>query len=246
MPGQNQFLSFNPFHNIYRNETSEYIHAHTLRSGYTHKLSDTFTVFSGTRIFPFYEQDERHVGIFDWLTLGIPWLLDESTRWCFQNFNENDSVGLRVIALLGIIPTSIISGITNTLRYSLASAFTLAASPLVLGIHIVSRLITLKEHSDIDKLALYTNRIGPVADNIFDANYEGTAQQGKLSFTLNELGNRKKLVIQDFKNLQSALFLNIGGLSQKFGKVSYSFFKEKGDTINTNLVDPNTITPEIK
>lgn len=107
-------FSFNPFHDIIETDYSP--DARTMRTGWKQKIEDTFFVVAGSRY---------QFGLFDWCTLGIPFLLsylvwDTSTRSPILN-------GFLFLpkALLFIltIPLEIV-------RYAVAALLTLVSLPI--------------------------------------------------------------------------------------------------------------------
>ncbi|CAM2949331.1 hypothetical protein [Legionella worsleiensis] len=75
-------MRFNPF--SFLNESRDNPHARTLRTSFSEKLGDTFSVFCG-EIYP--RREEARMGLFDWATLGIPAFLARSEVYMSNSYN---------------------------------------------------------------------------------------------------------------------------------------------------------------
>jgi hypothetical protein len=184
--------SANPFHGIF--ETDTYIHARTLRTDFWQKIWDTFYVFAGWMYYPERKKKKDHVGIFDYATLMIPHLIDRLTIWCWTYKGNHPAA----IALFGfcVIPATIISIVTNIVRFASAAVFTLLMSPIVGIVNGISRvwgylLYKTALALPIDEptlyfreypLGQYLQRYGEELEN-FSIHAEGTYK--KIKLTLN-------------------------------------------------------------
>jgi hypothetical protein len=147
---------WNPFNEIYHNESDKHIHAHTLRSTFRRKLLDTFFVFAGS--VRLKKSDEDHIGLLD-LTV-LPLIVDALFDWVAKNYSSNKNLFIRAIALTLLVPAGFIWTITNILRYSLSAIFTIILSPLVYAVHLVSEKISNPLKEKIDFLPVHVNQTG--------------------------------------------------------------------------------------
>lgn len=246
--------SLNPFHVIYYNESTEFAHAHTLRSTFLRKLWDTFSVFAGTRLAD--SDEEKHVGLLDYGTLFIPRLIDELLVMCFMA-SDRELLPLRILSWIGIAILIIPAFVTNVVRYPLAAILTILFSPLVAGIHLFSKLIGVFDRYKINNLVIeHTSKFethfttlgefldcnGMSLDDI-DVDYTGSMQAGQIKFRRNFEGQsasgcpcclgKHVMAYVEVKNnsqdeaVQALLAFNVGRLSHKMEAKGYSseFFK---------------------
>lgn len=143
---------FNPFNDLYSNESNKHIHARTLRTSLWGKMKDTFFVFSGTGLLNHFRDKDIHVGLFDYATLGIPLLVDyaHTKRVLAMESSKESTLGTRIILLIILLGT-------NAVRYSLAAVFTLLVSPIVLATHAVSSFVSSAPRESVDKLPVTLN-----------------------------------------------------------------------------------------
>ena len=136
-------------------ELREYPGARTFRTTFGKKLTDTFFAFAGKLgfvselssdaklAFPYPKSwlSAKHprMGIFDYLTLGIPRLatkLFEAANYVADKGYDNSLAWIP-----GVLGYIVNHAILLPLRYLTAAAATLVVSPLVLGIYIVSSVL---------------------------------------------------------------------------------------------------------
>jgi len=125
-------LSLSPFAGII--ETQKYPHARTQRTSFSHKLLDCFAVVVGTTPTK-HISPTQHVGIFDYLTLFIPYFFAK----LFNRLQSNNPYAsfldpLIILNLLLLIP-----------RLALGAVVTVLFSPLIAAVHGISRLLTSKK-----------------------------------------------------------------------------------------------------
>ena len=121
--------SFNPFAELFEGTT--YPHARTLRNGFFKKLRDAFYVFAGR----FGKGINTHIGLLDYFTLGIPLAITEFSKWCMANISKS------VVAVIFIIPTTLLRALTYPARYISAAALTIATLPVTLVVDLISSII---------------------------------------------------------------------------------------------------------
>lgn len=129
---------FNPFIELL--ETREYRYARILRSSFWTKIKDTFSIFLGTEDYD-REQAKNHLGLFDYLTLGIPYFI---SRVLSDKDDKHVNPGL---------DSSVSVFFLNTLpRYIASTVLTIVSSPLVLIGHAISRMIARKKIKKIQAI----------------------------------------------------------------------------------------------
>ncbi|MBA2657938.1 MAG: hypothetical protein H0U70_13290 [Tatlockia sp.] len=140
----------NPFHEIYYQESSEFIHANTLRTTFSQKVLNAYSTFSGTR---FIGMDKtHHVGLFDYATIFLPWLVDKLTIWCANN---SENPGLKgALAKLVFIPAVFFTFISNVIRYVSSAVLTFLTLPIIFIVYLVANLISYGDRKRIDNLNL--------------------------------------------------------------------------------------------
>lgn len=112
---------YNPLRELF--ETRNFIGSHAYRTSFAQKVLDTFYIFSGS----FFDNTHRnHLGIYDYLTLGIPYLLGKAS------FYINNST----LAMLPLIPAIIL----NIPRYIFSAIFAVACLPFTAIAHGISRI----------------------------------------------------------------------------------------------------------
>lgn len=105
------------------------------------KIKDTFVVIAGNRAYYFddvSENDKGHVarpGVLDYFTFQITRIINAVTFWSWTNVARDP------IALMLIIPTSVLFVTANIIHYTLAGALTAVVSPAVLIVHVFSELL---------------------------------------------------------------------------------------------------------
>lgn len=146
------FYSLNPLAEIF--ETKQSTNARTLRTNLAQKFSDTFYVFAGS----FFDTKRNHAGVFDYLTLFIPYALAffgmQMTSKSRQNYFANLAAnGLGILA-------GALAIITNPLRYPFAFVATAVLSPFVLVSHGFSLINghSLKEKANHLELNILSHR----------------------------------------------------------------------------------------
>lgn len=131
-------INLNPFHGII--ESDEYPLARFKRVGLGQKIWDTFVVFAGK---PPLISEKVQLGIFDYCTLGIPFLLN---RWMTNGLNANHhGVWLKRLTL----PLVLINIPIFLLRCLSAILLTCLSLPLVGGVHLASYLAGRHERAQI-------------------------------------------------------------------------------------------------
>lgn len=148
------FYSLNPLAEIF--ETKRSTNARTLRTGLSQKFSDTFYVFAGS----FFDKKRNHVGVFDYLTLFIPYALAFFSIEMTSKTRPNHLANLAANGL-GIVAASI-AIVTNPFRYPFAFVATGIVSPFVLLSHGLSLVKghALKEtanHFELSKISHVNN-----------------------------------------------------------------------------------------
>ncbi len=105
--------------------------ARTLRSDYWGKLEDAFKAFNGNVSYTADNSDLtlNTVGIFDFLTLFIPFAITRLLHWCLTHYRTNST------ALALLIPASILQVASIFLRIATTCVFTLACMPLIYLVH---------------------------------------------------------------------------------------------------------------
>lgn len=109
--------NLNPFHNL--TETKKYPHARSHRTTFWDKMTDTFKVFYGN-ITP-KEHPEDHIGIFDYLTFGLHYWINEPILQMTQYRSD-------IYTGLGLF----LYGIWNIPRIIFSGVLTLICSPFVM------------------------------------------------------------------------------------------------------------------
>ncbi|KTC79830.1 hypothetical protein Lche_1850 [Legionella cherrii] len=141
---------FNPIKNLI--ETKQYPHARAYRTTFWGKMADTFLVFSG-HLFPNYQDKAQdpfkkiHFGIFDYLTLGIHFLISS----------------LLIRSLKGaekavLIPVGILTLLFNLPRLLFATAMMLISLPFVSIAWAVTKEKGNKIKEDILSYEVHTNQ----------------------------------------------------------------------------------------
>ncbi|MBA3661930.1 MAG: hypothetical protein H0W64_09390 [Gammaproteobacteria bacterium] len=143
----------NPFNEII--ETPVAINARALRTSLAQKMQDTFYLFSGT----FFSRKRNHFGLYDYLTLFIPYALATSSINFFLSPNQTDNPISNALTLVGFIATGVPAVILNAPRYLLGSLFTGLCMPFVLASHGLSLMIgnTHKQHLNAFPISLATH-----------------------------------------------------------------------------------------
>lgn len=118
----------NPFNELF--ESNKYPHARTLRTSFIQKFWDTFNALTGNA--PFFNRNP-HLGIFDYLTIGISASLYLLMVWSW------DKVGKNVLANLLIIPVTLINIPITITRFAFGIVGTIVLSPLTALIHGISK-----------------------------------------------------------------------------------------------------------
>src|SRR5690348_13808836 len=136
MPIRNHF--FSPFADII--ETQTYPHARTLRTSFSQKLWDCCAVITGSPSL-FNGTRYSHVGIFDYLTLGIPLFFYKLSLLAETKFH------IRTLFLLA--PFLLINSIFFIPRVALGVVVTILFSPIIAVVHGISRLIIKESHEKV-------------------------------------------------------------------------------------------------
>ncbi|KTC97214.1 hypothetical protein Lgee_1875 [Legionella geestiana] len=120
-------------------ETQTYPHARTLRTTFLQKLRDTSHVLLGK---PSILSPKPHVGIFDYLTLYIPFVLYKFFELSLENARKNSLFW--VLAA----PLFLIGFPFDIARLLFVFAVTLMFSPIIAIVHGISRLAAGQSHTD--------------------------------------------------------------------------------------------------
>src|SRR6185312_5733702 len=91
-------------------------------------MSDTFYSFAGS-----FFSKKNHIGLFDYLTLSIPFQISKFAFWCVSNTSNP-------IAAILLIPTVLIALPLAGVRYGLGALFTLLVSPFVGIAQVISKI----------------------------------------------------------------------------------------------------------
>ena len=135
MPGLNFYIPF-------PRELLTYPGARTQRTTFPEKLKDTFYAFFGKtpRYRPGYGEKPGRLGIFDYLTLGIP----RGLKWAFFGMSEFlPKLGL-IGMVLSYVPRAlgkVVEYVSLAARYITAIAATVVFSPIVLITHLVASVV---------------------------------------------------------------------------------------------------------
>ena len=147
--------SFNPFHKLHQWESARHLHAATHRTSFMQKLYDTFTVLAGSFIGE--KEENRHVGLLDYATFFIPWLIlylaDILLKW---NSNKKSSLLLQFLSIFYVIPMAI-TMIVHPLRWLVAAALVLVSLPFVAMVHVISTVFTQPLREIIDAIPVIIN-----------------------------------------------------------------------------------------
>ncbi len=140
-------LRFSPLAEL--KETSLYPLARTLRSTFPTKIKDTFKVFSGKSI------DPKHLGIFDYATLFVPYGLNRSKKFFVEFINKKQSQSVWVLGASILLLTigSIFEKAFNIARFIFSAVATLLLLPLIALVHGISRLIAKNDYNKALSLA---------------------------------------------------------------------------------------------
>lgn len=124
-------FSYFPFFEL--QETNLYPHSRTYRSSFFQKLKDSFYVFSGSI------SQREHPGLFDYLTLFIPYLALKLIGVCITKMNSSP-IKAFCLALLFIINLPLV-----ILRYASSAVAALLFSPITGAVSLFSYLASKKD-----------------------------------------------------------------------------------------------------
>jgi hypothetical protein len=241
--------SLNPFFIL--NESVRFPHARILRTTLWQKLCDTFFIFAGSFTKP------EHVGIFDYLTLMIPYGFTQLAIWLFSSNN--------FFVRLSSVPFVLVSIVLAVVRYTTAISFTLFVSIIVGAIHagstiegdriknkVLSMQLRDNYHTHSSTLGQYLNE---KEVSIEDIHIHAKGSYKNLILAFNKRKNAKGKEVnamvtlnlekaKDKKTLDRLLALNIGRISRRLEKSkapSYLFCSgnlyiispQKMDKVNT-------------
>jgi hypothetical protein len=142
-------FSFNPFYRVVESEQvikmgniveEQSSSSRAYRRTLWEKIQDTFFVIAGNRanwVDEVSDNDKGNIarpGVLDYLTFQVTRMINAVTSWSWNNKFKDP------IALMLIIPASVIFAVANTAHYALAGALTLIASPIVTVVHIFSQV----------------------------------------------------------------------------------------------------------
>ena len=138
-------IYWNPF--AFIKETNASPHARTLRTDLKDKFSDTFRVLNGGAVDTVDINGSRkeiivNVDLLDYLTLGIPKLFSILLQKMLDNlFNKDDKTPfwIKVFSGIFIIPVGIPALLMIAAKSIATGIMTLALSPLISLVHIVSQ-----------------------------------------------------------------------------------------------------------
>jgi hypothetical protein len=139
----------NPFKGLI--ETKKYPHSRAHRTTFSGKMKDTFAVFSG-RITPNYKNNNLgpfkkfHVGVFDYLTLGIHFIISELLLYLTKKAANSLPI---------LISLAVLTFIFNIPRLLFAGIMTLICLPFIGVAHAFSRE---KGNKSKDEILSYTMR----------------------------------------------------------------------------------------
>lgn len=153
---------FNPLHPVF--ETSHYKAARTLRTGFGGKLWDTFRAFTGDPTAR--TANKEFLGLFDYLTLGIPYGVGRLTHWLAdyaldQEGNTKElelkqELGhpffLRGLAAIALVFVGWPHLACEVIRYVLGFGFMLGTSLFTLAANIISWVFAYPHQKALDSL----------------------------------------------------------------------------------------------
>ncbi len=154
-------------------ETRSSPHAKTLRTTFYDKLKDTFETIFGS--------PARMYGFFDFLTLGLPWLI---LFLGLESLNLLRSP-LGFLAPLVIVPLAIINIPLLAIRFLVSLLLTVIASPIVFLVNFIAKILA---QGELKLIADETSKHEP------NAEFSIKAQKNANSFTytLYTLTNRRE------------------------------------------------------
>tara|TARA_R110000868_G_scaffold15698_17_gene71671 strand:+ start:2167 stop:2829 length:663 start_codon:yes stop_codon:yes gene_type:complete len=150
---------FNPFQsNPQKTKGLHPIAAHVLNVYFT--LAGTVK-WPSTGFLP--QGDNEHFGLFDYATLGIPYLINKATYYtgitatnaikATTNLREsNQQSRLELLAIIPIVPLMVLNAVLSALRFVLAASLTSPLTPFIGIYHGGSKLINfIKQFNEIQK-----------------------------------------------------------------------------------------------
>ncbi len=138
-----RFINFiNPFNEVI--EDTVFINSRAKRTGFWQKTADTYFVFAGS----FFDRRGNHLGIFDYMTLGIPYGLGHIFFYTLNNIR--DPIEGPILALtLGAINLPFVA-----LRYSFAAIATAISLPFIILAHGLSRITGKRSQDHVNALEI--------------------------------------------------------------------------------------------
>ncbi len=122
--------NYSPFADIF--ETKTHPHARTLRTSFSQKLTDAFDIIAGELL-----AETNHVGLFDYFTLFVPYLLIRANEWLEKSGYDTLSSVLFTINIVIFLP-----------RILVAVIGTILCLPIIASVHGISKLIAGQAYSE--------------------------------------------------------------------------------------------------
>lgn len=121
---------YSPFADIF--ETKTHPHARTLRTSFSQKLTDAFNIIAGDILI-----DTKRIGLFDYFTLFVPYLLIKANKWL-------DNSGYDTLSQV-LFMTNLVILLTKLL---VAAIGTILCLPIIASVHGISKLVAGQTYSE--------------------------------------------------------------------------------------------------
>jgi len=205
---------YNPLREIIENHTFVLSRFH--RTNYIQKLKDSFFVFSGS----FFESNKKHIGLFDYATLMIPYGLTTLTLWSLINFKKN------YLAAAALLPLALITCSFSVIRYSIAAILTCTISPFLFLSHCISKFSGDK----------FKEKILQIPVIVCDKKLKNSLYCDNTSEEKSSLGEYLKTRNCDLEDLEVECFGTYKKLNVSFNKKELSLSKENDLIAHTEFV----------
>lgn len=183
------------------------------------KLGNTFTVIAGSLLEE--NEEKQHVGLFDYATFFIPWLILKLATWGLDLHLKKSTWWN--IPLSFILPIPIfLTVFLHSLRWLVAAAVTIAALPLVLVVHLISNIFTEPLRKILGDIQINLNEnhrnYGIAVDNSLKENPNLEAVLSSYCLVLDDLDGIIRPVIDD--NEDKLALVELYARGEQLGSVS--------------------------
>lgn len=213
-----QFADLNPFRNIKESKASP--HAQVLRTTLLQKLSIAKTVIFGeknrTDVANGRGWVNKHVGVSDWLTLFIPFLMTALLGKIVHQAKNNKAYWFLAFPLMLVFSPFFI------LRQAVGAITAVISAPLTIIVHIFSSLAAYNYKKTLENLSNVNGKLNSLSEIQYEK-FIGTVHKQNNSFAFILNYNNSTVPIHDEETLIAVHALNIGRFAKTLEIHDYDF-----------------------